>query len=52
MAHGKRMALLVGLLSGALVCYGVGMHLGALSLLVVGALLECGFWLRLFKTPK
>ncbi len=52
MAHGKRMALLVGLLIGALICYDVGMHLGALSLLVVGALLECGFWLRLFKSPN
>ncbi len=52
MAHGKRMALLVGLLIGALICYGLGMHFGALGLLIAGAVLECSFWLRLFRSPN
>lgn len=52
MGHGKRIAILIGLLVAALVCYGIGMQLGALIFVIIGALLECGFWLRLFKTDS
>lgn len=50
MEHGKRIAILMGLLTAALVCYGIGMQLGALAFIVIGGLFECGFWFRLFKT--
>ena len=52
MEHGKRIAILIGLLVAALICYGIGMQLGALVFLLIGALLECAFWLRLFKTDS
>ncbi|MCZ4337191.1 hypothetical protein [Shewanella colwelliana] len=49
MEHGKRLVALFVLLLAALVFYGIGMHYSALAFILVGALLECGFWLKLFK---
>ena len=44
-----RITALILLLAAALLCYLLGFIHGALVLVVLGGLLELGFWLGLFK---
>ena len=44
-----RMASLILLLAAALLCYLLGAIHGAMALLIIGGLLELGFWLGLFR---
>jgi len=48
----KRVILLAALLLGALVCYQAGFATGIFVLVVVGMLLELGFWVGIFKWEK
>ncbi|MAJ68756.1 MAG: hypothetical protein CBB67_005545 [Alteromonadaceae bacterium TMED7] len=48
----KRVILLATLLLGALVCYQAGFATGIFVLVVVGMLLELGFWVGIFKWEK
>ena len=40
---------IIGLLLAALLCYGYGFSQGAVLFVVLGMLLELGFWLGLFS---
>ena len=48
----KRVILLATLLLGTLVCYQAGFATGIFVLVVVGMLLELGFWVGIFKWEK
>ena len=48
----KRVILLIALLMGALLCYQAGFATGIFVLVVVGMLLELGFWVGIFKWEK
>lgn len=48
----KRVILLAALLLGALLCYQAGFATGIFVLIVVGMLLELGFWVGIFKWEK
>ncbi len=48
----KRVILLAALLLGALLCYQAGFATGIFVLIVVGMLLELGFWVGIFKWGK
>ena len=48
----KRVILLATLLLAALVCYQAGFATGIFVLVVVGMLLELGFWVGIFKWEK
>ena len=48
----KRVIMLIALLMGALICYQVGFATGIFVLVIVGMLLELGFWVGIFKWEK
>ena len=48
----SRPLILVVLLAGAIFFYAIGMVFGAIALLVIGGLLELGFWIGLFKPAR
>lgn len=48
----KRVILLIALLMGALLCYQAGFATGIFVLVIVGMLLELGFWVGIFKWEK
>ena len=48
----KRVILLTALLLGALLCYQAGFATGIIVLVIVGMLLELGFWVGIFKWQK
>tara|TARA_Y100001968_G_scaffold84544_1_gene75682 strand:- start:3540 stop:3728 length:189 start_codon:yes stop_codon:yes gene_type:complete len=52
MSKVKRVILLTALLLGALLCYQAGFATGIIVLVIVGMLLELGFWVGIFKWQK
>ena len=52
MSKVKRVILLTSLLLGALLCYQAGFATGIIVLVIVGMLLELGFWVGIFKWQK
>lgn len=43
--------LTVALLAAALACYGLGLADGGAALLLLGAVCELGFWVRVLRRP-
>ncbi len=48
----RRPAILLALLVAALVCYGVGMTVGAGILIGLGIMFELSFWVRLLRKKR
>ncbi|MFY8274113.1 hypothetical protein AAEU32_08305 [Pseudoalteromonas sp. SSDWG2] len=36
----------------ALICYAIGAEKGVIAMLIIGGILECAFWVGLFKRNK